>query len=179
MSSNIGETGVKSIRLKGKRIEELPLGTNNEAKEQLVDAIETERLNAIAEVCAKYPTQRIDYLTARINECEANKNNMRKMITDTYGRIQEYQGLVMQCGVRDKMLADEDDPEKRKAILKQWGRWDVDALKQQIKQDEEALQRFEDVIKAEDESIKEHMQVITLCKQRDIELAALGAKVDG
>jgi hypothetical protein len=175
MSSNIGETGVKSIRLKGKRIEELPLGTNNEAKEQLVDAIETERLNAIAEVCAKYPTQRIDYLTARINECEANKNNMRKMITDTYGRIQEYQGLVMQCEVRDKMLAELPCAICKQVELEHRG----DERHVYEKQDEEALQRFEDVIKAEDESIKEHMQVITLCKQRDIELAALGAKVDG
>jgi hypothetical protein len=179
MTSNVGQTGVSSIRLKGKKVEELPLGTNNDAKEQLLLAQETERLNQIAEVNAKYPSQRIDYLVSRINECEENKNRMRKMIAETRARIHEYEGLVMRCGVRDKMLADEEDPEKIRAIHKEWGRWDVDALKQQIMQDHEAIERFENVIAQEDESIKEHSETVALCKQRDKELAALGAVAAG
>lgn len=189
MSSNIGQTGVSSIRLKGKKIEDLPLGTNNQAKEDLQLAIETERLNAIAEINAKFPSQRIDFLVSRINECEENKNRMRKMISETRARIHEYEGLVMRCEVRDKMLADLDDDryrytgdeykDKRRDILKEWGRWDVAALKQQITQDHEAIERFEDVIATEDESIKEHSETVALCKQRDKELAQLGAKSEG
>jgi hypothetical protein len=179
MKSNIGETGVSSIRIKGQRVEDLPLGLGNQAKDQLVDAIETERLNAIAEINAQYPHQRVDYLSARINECEENKNRMRKMITETHGRINEYRGLIMQCDMRDKLLADQDDPEERKKILIHWGRWDVEALREQIEQDKEAIERFEDVIRQEDESIKEHSECISLCRERDRKLAKLGAKADG
>lgn len=199
--SNVGETGASSIRLKGQRIEDLPLGLGNQAKEQLLDVHEVERLNAIAEINAQYPHQRVDYMSARINECEANKNRMRKMIAETHGRIQEYRGLIMQCDMRDKLLADllcsichlpDSDHghgderheytapvEERKEILTRWGRWDADALRQQIEQDEEALGRFEDVIRQEDESIKEHSQIISLCRERDKKLAKLGAKPDG
>jgi len=184
MTSNVGQTGVSSIRLKGKKVEELPLGTNNDAKEQLVLAQETERLNQIAEVNAKYPSQRIDYLVSRINECEENKNRMRKMISETRARIHEYESLIMRCGVRDKMLSEIHDfdveaSEKRKAIFTEWGRWDETALKQQVEQDHEAIERFEDVIAQEDESIKEHSETVALCKQRDKELAALGAVAAG
>jgi hypothetical protein len=179
MKSNIGQTGVASIRIKGQRIEDLPLGLGNQAKDQMADAIETERLNAIAEINAQYPHQRVDYLSARINECEENKNRMRRMISETHGRIQEYRGLIMSCDMRDKLLADEDDPVKRKEILGHWGRWDAEALRQQIEQDKEAIERFEDVIKQEDESIKEHSECISLCRERDKKLAQLGAKSEG
>lgn len=201
MKSNIGQTGVASIRLKGQRIEDLPLGTGNQAKEQLADAIETERLNAIAEINAQYPHQRVDYLSARINECEENKNRMRKMIAETHGRIQEYRGLIMQCDMRDKLLADlpcsichlpDSDHghgderheytapmEERKEILTRWGRWDADALRKQIEQDKEAIDRFEEVVVQEDESIKEHSECIALCRERDRKLAQLGAKSEG
>jgi hypothetical protein len=189
MSSNIGETGVKSIRLKGQRVEELPIGTGNEAVEQLALAQETERLNKIAEVNASYPSQRVDWLASRVNEAEANKQRMRKMIAETHGRIQEYQGLVMQCDVRDKLLAELDDDrykhdgdeykEKRRAILNQWGRWDLNALKTQMEQDKEAIERFEGVIAEEDESIKQLSETIALCRERDKKLAELGAKAEG
>lgn len=194
-SSNIGETGVSSIRLKGQKIDDLPLGLGNQAAEGLQDALETERLNAIAEINAQYPHQRVDYLSARINECEENKNRMKRMIADTNARIQEYRGLLMKCGVRDRMLNDlldrqawvcEDESEmsdeykaEKKKILTEWGRWDANELAKQIEQDEEALERFEDVIGHEDESIKEHSEMIALCRERDKQLAKLGAKAEG
>lgn len=188
-SSNIGETGVKSIRLKGQRIEDLPLGTGNEALSQLELARETERLNQIATINAEYPAQRVDWLASRINEAEKNKQRMNKLRTDTLERIQQYEGLIMQCDVRDKLLEEleVDMPdltldrykEKRKAILTQWGRWDLDALRQQVEQDKEALVRLEDVIKQEDESIKQVSETIALCRERDRKLAALGAKAEG
>ncbi|KPK66528.1 MAG: hypothetical protein AMS21_01850 [Gemmatimonas sp. SG8_38_2] len=179
MSSNIGQKGVASIRLKGRRIEDMPLGTGNQAKEQLADAIETERLNAIAEVNAKYPHQRVDYLSARINECEMNKNRMKGFIADTQAKISEYQQLIMNCTVRDKLLKSEDDEDRRKVIYREWGRWDESALKAQIEQFRESIAATEDVIRQEDEAIREHTEVIGLCRQRDKELAKLGAKPQG
>lgn len=190
MTSNIGESGVSSIRLKGQRVEELPLGANNEAKEQLVLAQETERLNKIATINAEYPSQRVDWLASRVNECEANKQRMRKMMAETNGRIQEYQGLMLKCGVRDQLLQELDDEPKHlrtgdeykakhRSILNEWGRWDEAALAQQIEQDKEALERFEGVIAEEDASIKELSETIALCRERDRKLAELGAKAEG
>lgn len=188
--SNIGQTGAQSIRLRGLPVDDLPLGLGNDAKEQMKDVYETERLNAVADVKAQYPHHRVDYLSARIMECEENKNRMRKMIAETQARIQEYQGLMMRCGVRDRLLADlEDEPKykltddeykaRRRAILNEWGRWNEAALAQQIEQDKEALERFEDVIRQEDESIKEHSEVISLCRERDKKLAKLGEAAAG
>lgn len=187
-NSNIGQTGVSSIRIKGQRIEDMPLGTNNQAVEQLSDAIETERLNAVAEVNAKYPHHRVDYLTHRINECEQNKNRMKAFIAETRVKISEYQTLVMSCKVRDRLLAELDDDEqrtgmdfseKRKAILAQWGRWDEGELEKQIDQFEVAITQSEEVMKLEDEAIREHTEIIGLCRQRDRELAKLGAQAEG
>ena len=190
LSSNIGETGVQSIRLKGQKVEDLPLGQGNEALSQLEFARETERLNQIADINAEYPSQRVDWLVSRINECEENKNRMRKMMAETNSRIQEYQGLMLKCGVRDKLLQELDDgpkhlrtgdeyKAKRKAILNEWGRWDEASLAQQIEQDKEALERFEGVIAEEDASIKELSETISLCRERDKKLAVLGAKAEG
>lgn len=177
--SNIGQTGVESIRIKGQRIEDLPLGTGNQAAEQVADAIETERLNAIAEVNAKYPHQRVDYLTHRINECEQNKNRMKAFIADTQRQISEYQQLIMNCKVRDRLLKAEEDPEERKAIYREWGRWEQSELEAQIGRFEESIAKTEEVITLEDNAIREHTEVIGLCRQRDRELAKLGAKTQG
>ena len=177
--SNIGQSGVSSIRIKGQRVEDMPLGTGNQALEQMEDARETERLNAIAEVNAKYPHQRVDYLTHRINECEQNKNRMKAFIAETRGQISEYQQLMMNCNVRDRLLKSEDDPDERKAILREWGRWDKSELEAQIGRFEESIAKTEEVIRLEDEAIREHTEVIGLCRQRDKELAKLKAKADG
>ena len=106
---------------------------------------------------------------------------MRQQVAHTLGQINEYKGHIMRCDVRDKMLADvpEDDSAARKEIFKTWGRYDRDALEQQVVQFEEAIERFEAVIDQEDASIKEHTEVITLCRERDRKLAELGAKSEG
>lgn len=177
-SSNIGQTGVASIRLKGQRIEDMPLGTNNQAIEQLPMAIETERLNAIAEINAQYPHQRIDYLSARISECEENKNRMRRFVTDTMAKINEYRGLITMTKMRDKLLKIAESEEERKQIMRDHLPYDIDELEKQITQFEEAIEKAEEIVKTEDASIKEHSEVISLCRERDRKLAQLGAVQD-
>ena len=187
--SNIGQTGVESIRLRGQKVEDLPLGTGNQALSELELARETERLVAIAEINKQYPSQRVDYLVARINECEENKNRMKALRTDILTRQQQYRDLVTRCDVRDRMLADHEKArsevseeyweKRRREILKDWGRWDVDELHNQIKLDDESLERVEGVIGQEDDSIKEFTKVLTLCKERDRKLAEHGAKAEG
>lgn len=177
--SNIGELGVSSIRLKGRRVEELPLGQGNEALSQLELARETERLNKIATVNAEYPSQRVDWLVSRINECEANKNRMRKFVSDTMVQINEYKSHITMTRLREKMLKAADSDEERKAIEKQYLPYDIHELEKQVSQFEQSIKDAERVIGQEDDSIKEFSETVSLCRERDRKLAALGAKAEG
>lgn len=183
--------GVDSIRIKGRRIEELPLGQGNEAKAQLPMAIEDERLAAIETVNAEYPTHRIDYLLSRIKECEENKTRMNGTIDQLNTMTSEYKGQIKMCEHRDNELAkeqanldidiitEEQFMVKKKALFKQYPPYDVAAMKQQIVQNGEGIERCRKVIEAEDVSIKEFSEVHSLCKVRDKELAKLGAVAEG
>lgn len=185
--------GVDSIRLRGQRIEELPLGLGNEAKEQLPGVIKAERLNNIATVVAKYPSQRIDYITSRINECRENITRIHKLRGDQEKMISEYSGHIAMCKHRDKeidklenatdgrlmQLSMDEIAAEIKALRKQFPPYNVAAMEQQIVQCREAIERTEVVITRENDSITEFSEVHALCKVRDLELKALGASAEG
>jgi chromosome segregation ATPase len=179
--------GVESIRIKGQRIEDMPLGTGNEAKAGLPAAIETERLNSIALINARFPTQRIDYLNSRINECRENKQRMDRTIEQQNTMISDYNGHISMCKHRDKEIeklivsefSQEEQDQKRKVLFKQYPPYNVEAMKQQIKQCMEAIIRCNNVKDQEDASIAEFSGVVALCKQRDKELAQYGAVAEG
>ena len=183
--------GVDSIRIKGQKIEDLPLGLGNQAKAQLPAAIEQERLNDIALVNAKFPTHRIDYLVSRINECNENKQRMDRTIAEQYTMISDYKGHIAMCKHRDKEVAKHFDrleshkidqaefDQERKALFKQYPPYKVDAMEQQIVQCNEGIERCNAVKAAEDKSIAEFSEVHGLCKQRDKELAQYGAVAEG
>lgn len=183
--------GVDSIRIKGQAIQDLPLGLGNEAKAQLPMAIEDERLQAIETVIAEYPTHRIDYLISRVKECEENKGRMRTTIDQLNTMTSEYKGQISMCEHRDnelakeianldiKLITKEQFEVKRKALNKQYPPYNVVAMEQQIVQNDEGIERCHKVIEAEDASIKEFTEVVTLCRQRDKELIKLGAQAEG
>jgi uncharacterized coiled-coil DUF342 family protein len=183
--------GVDSIRLRGKRVEELPLGTGNEAKAQLPLAIEDERLNAIKAVNAEFPAHRIDYLVSRIKECEENKDRMHKTIDQLNTMSSEYNGQIKMCQHRDDEIyklekghgsngiTTEVRDQGIKELKKQFPPYNVEAMEQQIVQNGEGIGRCKEVIVAEDASIKEFTEVVTLCKERDKQLHRLGAVAEG
>lgn len=189
--SNIGQEGVESIRIKGKQIQDLPLGQGNQAKEQLPAAIETARLNKIAGINAKYPTHRVDYLNSRINECRENIDRIKGSQAQQAQMISDYKGHIALCKHRDRELSrlqemfhkNEINPDelaaKRKQLKKDFPLYDVDAMLKQIVQCEEAIERCNDVIKQENDSIEEFTEVLTLCRQRDKELKQWGAVAEG
>jgi hypothetical protein len=183
--------GVESIRIKGQKIEELPLGMGNQAKAQLPMAIEAERLAAIETINAEYPKHRIDYLVSRINECEENKGRIQATMDQLNTMTSEYKGQITMCEHRDNEIyklrkghgsngiTTQVRDDGIKALRKQYPPYDVEAMKAQIKQNAEGIERCKAVIHTEDESIKEFTEVLTLCRQRDKELAKLGAKAEG
>jgi len=183
--------GVESIRIKGRKIEDLPLGQGNEAKAQLPAAIETERLDNIATINAKYPALRIDYIDSRVKECKENITRIQGTMTEQAKMISEYEGHIKMSEYRDKEIAkwqvkldagdiDEDTfKAEKKALFKRFLPFSIPAMEQQIVQCNEAIERCNAVIKKEHESIAEFTEAKALCKQRDIELEQYGAVAEG
>lgn len=186
-NSNIGQTGVESIRIRGQRIEDLPLGQGNEAMAQLPDAIETARLNKIAGINAEFPKHRVDYLLSRIKECRENVTRITTTIGQQNTMINDYKGHISLCRYRDKEIEklngsveNEDDVQAQiKDLKKRFPPYDVAAMEQQIVQCNEAIERCNKVIQQEHDSVAEFEGVLALCRQRDIELAKWGARAEG
>jgi hypothetical protein len=189
--SNIGEVGVESIRIKGKRVGDLPLGTGNEAKAGLKDAIDQERLNKIATINSKYPTLRIDYIDSRVRECRENITRVQGTMNEQATMISEYKGHISMCHYRDKEIDKlkkkvEDGKmeqvyfeQEKKTLFKRFPPYQIPAMEKQIVQCNEAITRCNDVIQTEHDSIAEFTEAKALCKQRDIELAQYGAVAEG
>lgn len=187
MTSNVGETGVKSIRLKGMKIEELPLSMAARVQGQLRLAEDTERQNQIGEVIAKYPTQRVDYLEGRIAECKQSQENMAALARIEQQRIQEYQGHIEMCKHREREIArldsvrgtpgwtDEHISAQIEALRRSFP-YQQDRLEFQVGVSNESIERFNEVVKRESASIQELSETLSLCKQRDKELHQLGVQ---
>lgn len=189
MTSNIGETGVKSIRLKGMKIEELPLPMAARIQEsgQLQLAEDTERQNKIGEIIKTHPTQRVDYLEGRIAECKQSQENMNKLALTEQQRIQEYQGHIEMCKHRDREIAKldqavadghmtEDYAEQSRKSLRLQFPYVIDRLQAQIDISNESIQRFNEVSRRESGSIQELSECLSLCRKRDELLKQLGVK---
>ena len=177
-TSNIGETGVKSIRLAGMKVEDLPLPMAARVMPQIALAEDTERQNKIANVIKKYPTQRVDYLEGRIAECKHSMEGMNTLLLNEQQRIQEYQGHIEMCKHRDRMLAKLDPVEDAEEIkqLKRQFPYLIDRLEAQIVISNESIARFQEVVRREAHDIEELGGVLALARQRDVELKALGAQ---
>lgn len=187
MTSNIGETGVKSIRLKGMKIEELPLPMAARVQDQLRLAEDTERQNKIGEIIKTHPTQRVDYLEGRIKECKQSQENMNTLALTEQQRIQEYQGHIEMCKHRDRELSKlkasvesgditEDYAKQRETELKRQFPYIIDRLQAQIDISNDSIQRFNEVSRRESGSIQELSECLALCRKRDELLKQLGVQ---
>ncbi len=177
--SNIGVTGPASVRLGGKRIENLPIAEGARAKEQLPAVYEADRQSKIEAVKARFPRASVLYLESRVKECQENIERVHKFRGDQQSKISEYTSQLAMCGYREKEIAaipsdDPDREEKIKDLKKRFPLYDVGAMKAQITQFEEGCKRCDSVIDQEHQSIAELKEVIGRCKQRDLELKNLG-----
>ena len=180
-TSNIGQTGVESIRLNGMKIEDLPIGEAARVQPQMELARDTDRLNKAEGIIAKYPTQRVDYLESRIEECKVNQKNMADLALIEQARIQEYQGHIEMCKHRDREVARLEQTKELgadaaiKALQRQFP-YVIDRLEEQIRISNESIERFNNVVQRESSDIQELSETVALCKQRDFELKQLGVR---
>lgn len=177
-SSNIGQTGVESIRIAGMKVEDLPIAEAARVQPQIAIAEETERRNKAEAVIKRYPTQRVDYLEGRIRECKTSMDGMHKLMLAEQQRIQEYQGHIEMCKHRDRMI-DKLDPVRDADEITQLKRqfpYVIDRLEAQIEISNGSIERFQSVVRRETSDIEELNQTLSLCRQRDKELEALGMR---
>ena len=178
--SNVGELGIESIRIAGMKIKDLPMVAGAHAKRGLPLAIDTERQNAIENILNRFPPQRIDYLEARVRECQAKITQLQQTKAEQSKIITDYTGHISMCKYRDEQLEklNSEDPGEAaqiKDLKKRFPPYSVPAMQQQITQCEEAIGRCNDVIEKEYNSIAELQRVIGECTERDRQLNNLGA----
>lgn len=179
---NVGETGVASIRIGGMKLDTLPIAEAAIAKQQWSEKQAEEIRNKIEDILGKYPQHTVEYLKARITECQENIVRIRKLKSEQETMINDYAGHIGMCNHRDRELAklDPERPEDAAQIKKlkiQYPPYNVQAMKQQIDQCKEAILRCDVVVDAENKSIAELNGTLALCKQRDSELKQFGVKV--
>lgn len=187
--SNIGEVGVKSIRLAGKKIENLPPHQSAVALLQLPEARRIEHENKIKTVLAEYPRTTQEYVQSRIKEAEAAKRDFLQTKIDTKGKIKDLRGLVKQVSGRKTFKDIEPELEEirtnqtmtfeeKKAAVRELRKdivdYSVEGLYQQVDLYEENLLRLDDAIDAETESIAQLRETLAQLVIRDKQLKALG-----
>jgi hypothetical protein len=173
VTSNIGKTGVDSIRIGGMKLDDLPMAEAAQAKAELPKFIEQERLQKIANIKAEYPPQTTAFLDSSIKACEENIVRVGQMRDRENALISEYVSIITMCQYRDKQIAKLTDEGEIKELLKEFPPYKIDALQQQIIQSTESIERADSVIAREYKDIAEFKELTGLCHQRDSKLKNL------
>lgn len=172
---NIGQSGPESIRIDGLKIQDLPLGQGNEAKDGLSGFLKTDRETKENNIRANYPNQEADYVRSTIRDCEQNIVRIKAFKIGLKQQVTDYRNLLADCTFRDKEMEqydndNPDDADAMKALRLKYPPYDIDALKQQILQFEEGITRSDDVMEKDHNSITAFSQVLVLVEQRDREI---------
>ena len=176
--SNKGKEGFDSLRINGSKLDNLPLGQGEKAKEGLVDFLKTDKETKENNIRAKYPKVSEDYIRGTLKELNNNIKRVKGLKKDLQEKIAEYTMLITQGKIRDSQIAvfDKENPEHRekiKELLRQFPPYNIKALEDQITQFEESIDRCDSVIEQEYGSIAEFTKNLALVQQRDRELKAI------
>ena len=176
--NNKGKEGLDSLRINGSKIDNLPLGQGEKAKEGLVDFLKTDKETKENNIRAKYPKVSEEYIHTTIKELNSNIQRVKGLKKDLSAKISEYRTLVAQGQIRDSQIEqlNKDNPEdakKIKELLKQYPPYNIEALETQIGQFETSIERCDSVIEQEYESIAEFTKNLALVQQRDRELRTI------
>jgi len=173
--SNIGRTGFDSIRINNMKIDSLPLGQGNLAREGLAEFLKTDKETKKNNILAKFPKHKVTFLESQLKECKSNIKKIKNFKNEVKEKINEYRILVSESKFRDREMEkydkdNEEDAKKIKELRLKYPPYDIDALEKQIEQFGHAIERCDEVIEKEYESISEIQQILVLVKQREMEL---------
>ena len=116
--SNKGKEGFDSLRINGSKLDNLPLGQGEKAKEGLVDFLKTDKETKKNNIRAKYPKVSEDYIRGTLKELNENIKRVKGLKKDLQEKIAEYTMLITQGKIRDSQipLFDKENPEHREKI---------------------------------------------------------------
>lgn len=182
---NIGEVGLDSIRIGGMKLDTLPIAEAAITQQQWPAKVAEVKRQEIEKIIAEYPKQKISYLQSRVYECEDSISKIQKLKADQSAMINDYTSQIGLCKFRDREIAKLEQTCTSKDVLKQsiaelkrkYPAYDVKAMEQQIEQCKEAIERADNVIKEEYDTIADLKELITHCKIRDDKLKPYGVKV--
>ncbi len=176
--SNKGQEGLDSVRINGKKIDNLPLGQGEVAKVGLADFIETDKETKENNIRAKYPNVTEEYIVGTLRALNANIKRVKSLKKDLKSNIEEYTLLITQSEIREAKMEylnseNPDDAKKIKELLKKYPPYNIPALKLQVSQFEDSIERCNAVIEQEFQSIAEFTKNLALIQQRDREIRAI------
>lgn len=182
---NVGQVGIESIRVGGMTIDQLPMAEGAITKQQWPEIEKSNKQQLIDNIKSRYPKGTIRYYQSRIEECNGNIQRVRTLVDDQNRMINEYVAHISICKFRDKeidkvnarSISNRAKKEQVAELKKQFPMYNVEAMNEQIDMCKEAIERSNDVITSEMASIKELMEAIAKCKQRDAELKPYGAEI--
>ncbi len=105
-TDNIGEIGLQSIRIKGLRIDELPIAEKYLARKQLRLAEDDDRQEKIKFVMETHPPYQVSALKAQVTACRTSIQRAQMVIDQENQRIEEYAVHISLCERRDVALND-------------------------------------------------------------------------
>lgn len=176
--SNKGQEGLDSLRINGTKLDNLPLGQGEIAKAGLADFIATDRETKENNIRAKYPNVTEDYIVGTLRELNLNVKRVKSLKKELKNNIDEYSILITQAQIREAQMEslnseNPEDAKKIKELLKKYPPYDLDSLRSQVVKFEESIDRCNDVIEQEYESIAEFTKNLALIQQRDREIRAI------
>jgi len=191
MQSNVGEVGVKSIRIAGQRIEDLPLAQVAYAKPFVRIAEDDERQNKVEAIISGFPKQSKEWIEGAIKEANANAIMIATRKTEILGQLAQYTGILTLVKIRDseiEALEGDDLVEKIQtwnmrlmpALTKvtKYAIFSAVDLKKQIDMFQRDADKMEDVVKKEYEDISNLRILKDKVMRRDAALAALGVTLE-
>lgn len=101
LTPNVGELGIKSIRIGGRRVGELSKVEQMMARKQIAL---TEEEMKIKEIKDKYPKYKVPNLKAGIVEARANIVRFQETVQKEQETIAEFSALLALCEQRDREL---------------------------------------------------------------------------
>lgn len=179
---NIGQYGIGSIRLRGMKIDDLPIAEAARVKAQMPQVEADAYQQLINNIKARYPSQDCAYLESRIREARGSIGKFREQAIKLGAQREEYRMLLRDAKKRDRKirklpesLPETDRQSRIRELNDEYGPWQRKGLESQIGTFGESIKRFEDAAKKEQSSIDEMVELLGQCRARDKELTRIGA----
>lgn len=188
MDPNEGEVGIESIRLNGKKLDNLPPHQSRQAQLQLPEAIQAELDQKVENICGKFPRTTKEYVESRIEEARTSIKDFKQVKKDRMQTIKEFvhQAKALKGpSFRDiepelEAIGNREDIsfEERKALIREkrlaCSQYDRNAMYEQVQQFQEDIERLDAAIQAENDSIADLTSTLGKLEIRDAELKSLG-----